>query len=229
MVETVYTCLLSSSNTLAGQKAVLRTSSIRKNLDKMKGDSASLVVHYDSSSIVSKMTDNLSKLSMVFGFDSTLFVTNVYQRTLQTSYKQSLKWQWYADNSNRMMKQIDNSPFAPTRSSNITKHEIIVWDLYDYARGLRQLRQILSEKLSTQHSKYMLWALLLLVQECEIEMKTAEHKAYYHQLERYFNQNRLDEPLPDLINGSFLPLWNDPAVASKRRSTAFQKKHIALL
>jgi hypothetical protein len=198
----------------------------------MKGDSASLIAHYDSSSIVSKMTDNLSKLSMVFGFDSKLFATNVYQRTLQTSYRQRLKWQRDAHDSNPTTKQIANSPVAPTRSSKITKHEIIVWDHLDrYGSGIDLRRLLLnsSEEVSRQGPKYKLWALLLLIKECKVVLKTAEHNAYYEQLERYFFQNRLHEPLPDLVDGAFLPLWNDPSIANKVHSDTFQQKHIVQL
>jgi guanine nucleotide-binding protein subunit alpha len=59
----------------------------------MEIDTASLVVHRDTDSIITRMTDNLSKLSAVFSFDRELFVSKVYERALRGSVKESLKVQ----------------------------------------------------------------------------------------------------------------------------------------
>jgi hypothetical protein len=54
-------------------------------------DSASLFVHRDSSSFISRWSDSLSKLSIRFEFDRELFVTKVYERWLRSTVKDSLQ------------------------------------------------------------------------------------------------------------------------------------------
>ena len=46
----------------------------------MNLDSASLIVHRDTDSIATQITDHLSKLSYTFSFDREVFTSNVYER-----------------------------------------------------------------------------------------------------------------------------------------------------
>jgi hypothetical protein len=80
-----------SSKTLSAQQRYLETSKNRKVLHRAKADSVSLYVHRDSASLTSKMTDNLSKISRVFEFDSDVFSTGVYERAFRGSVKDLLK------------------------------------------------------------------------------------------------------------------------------------------
>ena len=73
------------------QKVLLEKSSNRKVFKRVKDDTVSLYVHYDSSSIYSRCTDTLSKISIVFNFDHDLFITKVYERALRNSLKASLR------------------------------------------------------------------------------------------------------------------------------------------
>jgi hypothetical protein len=57
----------------------------------VKIDSASLFVHRDSSSFISRWSDNLSKFSVRFDFDRELFVTSVYEKVFRSSVKDSLR------------------------------------------------------------------------------------------------------------------------------------------
>ena len=57
----------------------------------MELDTASLFVHRDTDSFITRMTDNLSKLSVVFTFDRELFISKVYERAFRGSVKESLK------------------------------------------------------------------------------------------------------------------------------------------
>ena len=63
----------------------------RKVLKRAQADSISLYVQRDTSSISSKWTDNLSKISRVF--DSNVFSTKVYERVFRGSVKDALKQQ----------------------------------------------------------------------------------------------------------------------------------------
>lgn len=49
----------------------------------MELDSASLIVHRDSSSFISRWSDNFSKISIRFDFDRDLFITHVYERAFR--------------------------------------------------------------------------------------------------------------------------------------------------
>lgn len=46
----------------------------------MNLDSASLIVHHDTTSITTQITDRLSKLSVAFSFDREVFTSNVYEK-----------------------------------------------------------------------------------------------------------------------------------------------------
>ncbi|CAN9138095.1 unnamed protein product [Alternaria alternata] len=77
--------------TLSAQQRYLETSKNRKVLHRAKADSVSLYVHRDSASLTSKMTDNLSKISRVFEFDSNIFSTGVYERAFRGSVRDLLR------------------------------------------------------------------------------------------------------------------------------------------
>ncbi|CAN9276781.1 unnamed protein product [Alternaria alternata] len=87
------TLLLTACNckTLSAQQRYLETSKNRKVLHRAKADSVSLYVHRDSASLTSKMTDNLSKISRVFEFDSNIFSTGVYERAFRGSVRDLLR------------------------------------------------------------------------------------------------------------------------------------------
>ncbi|RYO64571.1 hypothetical protein AA0116_g3107 [Alternaria tenuissima] len=87
------TLLLTACNckTLSAQQRYLETSKNRKVLHRAKADSVSLYVHRDSASLTSKMTDNLSKISRVFEFDSNIFSTGVYERAFRGSIRDLLR------------------------------------------------------------------------------------------------------------------------------------------
>lgn len=86
------TLLLTACNckTTSEQKTLLRDSKTRKVIGRVELDSASLFVHRDSSSFISRWSDNLSKFSIRFDFDRELFVTKVYEKVFRGSVKDSL-------------------------------------------------------------------------------------------------------------------------------------------
>ncbi|KAL4884618.1 hypothetical protein BJY04DRAFT_215081 [Aspergillus karnatakaensis] len=76
------TLLLTACNCKTGaeQKALLVRSSSRKVLRQINADTASLMVHRDTSSVATQMTENMSKLSVTFSFDREIFASSVYGR-----------------------------------------------------------------------------------------------------------------------------------------------------
>jgi hypothetical protein len=78
---------------MAEQKQLLEKPRTRRVLQRAKADSASLFVHKDSTSMKSRWTDNLSKVSRVFDFDPEVFSTGVYHRVFRGSLKYRLRQQ----------------------------------------------------------------------------------------------------------------------------------------
>ena len=98
-VQQVYTntprCKRSIANcgsiSIAEQYQVLTKSSTRKVIESIRKDSESLIVHRDQGSLLTRYTDNLSKLSMVFGFDGDLFASKVYQSVIRNRLKNTIR------------------------------------------------------------------------------------------------------------------------------------------
>lgn len=96
------------SKTLSEQKRHLETNKSRKVLNQAKADSVSLCVQQDSASFTSRFTDNLSKNSHIFDFDSHVFSTKVYERAFRGSVKNVLRQkQMVASPSARILRYSD--------------------------------------------------------------------------------------------------------------------------
>ncbi|EWY97184.1 hypothetical protein FOYG_05661 [Fusarium oxysporum NRRL 32931] len=79
------TLLLSAcnSNALEEQNRILQQPKIIRALQDMDRDTASLIVHRDSDSIVTATSVNSSRWSVQFAFDRELFITKVYDRWIR--------------------------------------------------------------------------------------------------------------------------------------------------
>jgi len=80
-----------SSNALTEQKKVLERKSTRTAIAKVEKDSASLIVQHDDGSFLTASTDNLSKLSRIFPFDSELLASKVYDRIWRHTVRLQLR------------------------------------------------------------------------------------------------------------------------------------------
>ena len=80
-----------SSNALIEQKKMLEKKSTRIVIAKVEKDSASLILQRDDGSLFTAWTDNLSKLSRIFPFDSELLATKVYNRAWRNAIRFSLR------------------------------------------------------------------------------------------------------------------------------------------
>jgi len=81
------------SKTTSEQKVLLEKSSTRKVIRRIENDTESLIVHRDTASLLSRHTDRLSKISVVFPFDGELFISRVYDRVIRGSLKEALRRQ----------------------------------------------------------------------------------------------------------------------------------------
>lgn len=70
---------------------MLEKTSTRRIIKRVKDDASSLYVQRDSTSIYSRCTDNLSKISKMFEFDRELFVSKVYEKALRASLKDTVE------------------------------------------------------------------------------------------------------------------------------------------
>uniref|UniRef100_A0A0D2XXT8 GNA-3 g protein alpha subunit GNA-3 n=1 Tax=Fusarium oxysporum (strain Fo5176) TaxID=660025 RepID=A0A0D2XXT8_FUSOF len=79
------TLLLSAcnSNALEEQNRILQQPKIIQALQDMDRDTASLIVHRDSDSIVTATSVNSSRWSVQFAFDRELFITKVYEKWIR--------------------------------------------------------------------------------------------------------------------------------------------------
>lgn len=75
------------STAISEQKTLLEKAATRKIFQRIRDDSSSLYVQRDSSSLSSRWTDNLSRISKVFDFDRELFVSKVYENALRNSLR----------------------------------------------------------------------------------------------------------------------------------------------
>ncbi|KAH8588319.1 hypothetical protein B0O99DRAFT_693603 [Bisporella sp. PMI_857] len=73
------------------QQILLEKSNSQKVIKRMRQDSVSLLAHYDKGSVLTHGTDNLSKLSRVFDFDSTLLHSAPYEQAMRSSMKGLLR------------------------------------------------------------------------------------------------------------------------------------------
>jgi guanine nucleotide-binding protein G(i) subunit alpha len=70
---------------------MLEKTSTRKIFKRVKDDTSSLYIQRDSTSIYSRCTDNLSKISKMFEFDRELFISKVYAKVLRGSLKATVE------------------------------------------------------------------------------------------------------------------------------------------
>jgi hypothetical protein len=131
---------------MAEQKTFLEQSSTRKTFKHVKSDSASLIVHRDSASFLSRYTDSLSRLSLEFEFDPKLFGTKVYERVNRVNLKVAFRREQFLNNqeierSIRGSKERLGSIHADQKNQEIEKSI-----LYDKKRGDREVKILLSGK-----------------------------------------------------------------------------------
>ncbi|KAH7392969.1 hypothetical protein BKA66DRAFT_567694 [Pyrenochaeta sp. MPI-SDFR-AT-0127] len=89
------TLLLTACNckTISEQQGLLEKPKTRSALQRARADSLSLFVHRDTESLRSQVTDNLSKMSLVFDFDPEIFSSSPYHRVFRGSLKHFLRQQ----------------------------------------------------------------------------------------------------------------------------------------
>jgi hypothetical protein len=79
-----------NSKAISEQKNMLEKTSTRKIFNRVKDDTSSLYVQRNSTSLSSRYTDNLSKISKMFEFDRELFTSRVYEKALRGSLKDAI-------------------------------------------------------------------------------------------------------------------------------------------
>lgn len=94
---------------------MLEKTSTRKMFRQVKDDTSSLYVQRDSTSIYSRCTDNLSKISKIFEFDRELFISRVYEKVLRGSLKDTVG----------NMRREQPQPYVVATTEEIDKNKLI--------------------------------------------------------------------------------------------------------
>ncbi|KAH7073815.1 hypothetical protein BKA63DRAFT_604128 [Paraphoma chrysanthemicola] len=137
------TLLLTACNceTLAEQRQLLERPRSRTVLQRVKDDSASLLVHRDSASFTTQSSDNLSRLSLVFTFDQEIFSSGVYHRVFRGTLKKGLRrWQHAQQDWTSSVPVIDDTACIPTfdvASAIHTCYNSMLLDCLDITKCLK--------------------------------------------------------------------------------------------
>lgn len=102
---------------------MLEKTSTRKIFKRVKDDTSSLYVQRDTSSIYSRCTDNLSKISKIFEFDRELFISKVYEKALRGSLKDTVK----------SMRREQVQPCVTVTSEEIKRNKLVERELKVHA------------------------------------------------------------------------------------------------
>ncbi|OBT69586.1 hypothetical protein VE03_00846 [Pseudogymnoascus sp. 23342-1-I1] len=115
------------------QKMMLEKTSTRRVIKRVKDDASSLYAQRDSTSIYSRCTDNLSKISKMFEFDRELFVSKVYEKALRGSLKDTV------ENIRQKQHQPDVSVSRNERDRGI----VIERDIKEHAAKMKRETRVL--------------------------------------------------------------------------------------
>lgn len=129
-VPNPYSCsrLILLSKAISEQKIMLETTSTRKIFKRVKDDTSSLYVQRDSTSIYSRCTDNLSKISKIFEFDRELFISKVYEKVLQGSLKDTVE----------NMRPEQEQPYVIVTPEERNRNKLIERELKKHAKILER-------------------------------------------------------------------------------------------
>lgn len=211
---------------------MLEKSSTRKLIRRMEIDTASLVVHRDTDSFITQMTDNLSKLSAVFTFDHELFVSKVYERALRGSVKKSLKIQQEYPDPRKRSQAIDYELWNDKLRS---RKECKVLLFGDESSGKDQL--VNQMKIAYQDGytiEYLITYRLTIYKNVIDSIKCVIEAMWQFEIELENEANRKlcdllmnytvdsDSPLGETIGDAISSIWNDPCIPKvMKHSSAF--------
>ncbi|CZR66446.1 uncharacterized protein PAC_16347 [Phialocephala subalpina] len=110
---------------ISEQKIMLEKTSARKIFKRVKDDTSSLYVQRDSTSIYSRCTDTLSKISKMFEFDRELFISKVYEKALRGSLKDTVE----------NMRREQQQPYVTVTPEERNRNKIVERELKEHAKN----------------------------------------------------------------------------------------------
>lgn len=131
------------------QRLLLGKLSTRKVLQRVRNDSVSLLVHRDTNSLASRITDKLSTLSIVFFFDQELFITKVYERVFWGSLKETMRRQQHDPEARERLKTINRYSWRDRGDPRNLKPFYRILVLSDCQNEKKDLMEVLSMNLIT--------------------------------------------------------------------------------
>ena len=202
---------------------MLEKSSTRKVLRRMEIDTASLVVHRDTDSFITRMTDNLSNLSAVFTFDRELFVSKVYERALRGSVKESLRIQQGDPKARKRSQAIDRELESDSRRLRRECKLLLLGDDSSAEQLVKQIK-IIHQNGYTREELMMyrltiyknvidsIKSLILAMRQFEIEPENEANRKLCDLLMDFTVDPDPDKPLGETIGDAISSIWNDPYV-----------------
>jgi hypothetical protein len=140
------------SSSLAAQHRLLEKSTTRKAFETASKDSASLMVLRDTDSIFTSQTDTLSKISLMFDFDSELFASKVYSKTFRNSIKSSLRSRSQTWSS--LVRPLLSEARLDAEESRLRSQEIDRLLVEDRLREISSMRVLVLGKHPQRFSKF---------------------------------------------------------------------------
>jgi guanine nucleotide-binding protein G(i) subunit alpha len=118
-----------NSESLSDQQRLLTKPKLRRALEKVRKDSASLIVHRDATSLVTESTDNMSKFSRVFDFDGELLSSKVYAPTIRHAFRRLSRRQ--KDNIDAETYALDHIEPVNSRKANSEDRKVVLLGRYN--------------------------------------------------------------------------------------------------
>ncbi|EXJ67286.1 guanine nucleotide-binding protein subunit alpha, other [Cladophialophora psammophila CBS 110553] len=221
------TLLLTACNckTISEQKGLLEKSSTRNVLRRMELDSASLLVHRDSASLISQWTDNLSKLSAIFSFDRELFVSKIYERAFRGSIKESLRRQQGDTQAKVRSQAIDRGLEQDSRrlrreckvlllgTRESGKSEIVTRWKSLHPNGYTAQELALWRPTVSRNLVSSAQLLIRAMEQFKIHPEQEGNRAHCDFLLDYSVDPDPDKPLETKVGEAFSSIWHDPCIS----------------
>ncbi|GIC94610.1 guanine nucleotide-binding protein alpha-2 subunit [Aspergillus udagawae] len=211
----------------AEQKALLVRSSSRRVFRQMNSDSASLMVHRDTTSIATQITDHLSKVSVAFSFDREVFTSNVYERFFRGLTRRVLRYPQTRDTP------VVEQPREPSGDDGwpLFQEKLLLFGS-DYAGTddiLHELvglvgNQTINIGLTLQRTaiyKFVIMstqAIIAALNRDATGPQLDSNRAHCDLLLRYIDDLSATKPLDERIGEAIRSLWQDPSMERVRQS-----------
>lgn len=228
------------SKSISEQKSLLERSSTRKALRRVRNDSAflivhhdtdsrrvrndsaSLIVHRDTDSLISRMTDSLSKLSIIFSFDQELFISKVYEWAFRGSLKETLRQQQDDPEARKRSRAIDRHIVEDSRCLRREYKALLLGDMDGKKEFMKTIMAFRNDYSADELESYRLTIfknvidcakdLITAMRHFEIHPEQELNRAYCDFLLEYSIDTDFKKPLEAKVSEAISSIWQDPCI-----------------